>query len=112
MFCGWAHRRHGRGARNALLTLALALEGITLHGLMVLLGLGIYATASHTLRQRRHPSAAIAWVISLVLLPYVALPLYLMIGRRKLVALGRGNALRPGVGLVRAKRFGLERIPA
>ena len=59
--------------------------GVTLHGLVVLLGLAIYAFASHTLRQRRHPSAAIAWVISLVLLPYAALPLYLVFGRRKIV---------------------------
>lgn len=58
---------------------------IGLHGLVVMLGLAIYATASHTLRQRRHPSAAIAWVVTLVLIPYVALPLYLMFGRRKLV---------------------------
>uniref|UniRef100_UPI00374DAC9E PLDc N-terminal domain-containing protein n=1 Tax=Rhodoferax sp. TaxID=50421 RepID=UPI00374DAC9E len=57
----------------------------TLHSLIVLLGLVIYAAASHTRRQRRHPSAAIAWVVSLVLLPYVALPLYLMFGSRKVV---------------------------
>ncbi len=56
-----------------------------MHGLVVTLGLAIYATASHTLRQRRHPSAAIAWVVTLVLIPYIALPLYLMFGRRKLV---------------------------
>lgn len=63
-----------------------ALHWVTLHGLVVMLGLVIYAVTSHILRQRRHPSAAIAWVISLVLLPYVALPLYLMIGRRKVGA--------------------------
>ena len=57
---------------------------VTLHGLMVMLGLAIYVIASHTLHQRRHPSAAVAWVVTLVLLPYVALPLYLMFGRRKL----------------------------
>jgi cardiolipin synthase A/B len=56
---------------------------VTLHGLIVMLGLAIYVTASHTLHQRRHPSAAIAWVVALVLLPYVALPLYLMFGSRK-----------------------------
>ena len=67
---------------------------MTLHGLLVMLGLVIYATASHTLRQRRHPSAAIAWVISLVLIPYVALPLYLMFGRRKVVAYRRGANMR------------------
>lgn len=80
-----------------MLNLTLALEGITLHGLLVMLGLAIYATASHTVRQRRHPSAAIAWVISLLLLPYVALPLYLMFGRRKVVAYRRGPNARPGI---------------
>jgi cardiolipin synthase len=59
---------------------------VTVHGLMVLAGLTVYTIASHTLRQRRHPSAAIAWLISLVLLPYVALPLYLLIGSRKVVS--------------------------
>jgi cardiolipin synthase len=50
-----------------------------------MLGLAVYAITSHTLRQRRHPSAAIAWVISLVLLPYLTLPLYLIFGSRKIV---------------------------
>lgn len=62
-----------------------AFQWVTLHSVMAVLGLAIYAIASHTLMQRRHPSAAIAWVISLVLLPYVALPLYLMLGSRKIV---------------------------
>jgi cardiolipin synthase len=52
-------------------------------GLIAMTGLGIYVISSHTLHQRRHPSAAIAWVVSLLLLPYVALPLYLMFGFRK-----------------------------
>lgn len=66
---------------------------VSLHGLVVMLGLGIYVTASHTLHQRRHPSAAIAWVVALVLLPYVALPLYLIFGSRKL--LGYRPSARP-----------------
>jgi cardiolipin synthase A/B len=57
----------------------------TLHGLVVLSGLAVYVIASHTLHQRRHPSAAIAWVVALVLLPYLALPLYLIFGNRKVV---------------------------
>lgn len=57
---------------------------ITLHGLSAFLGLVIYAVASHAFRQRRHPSASIAWIISLIVFPYLALPLYLMIGRRKI----------------------------
>jgi cardiolipin synthase len=65
---------------------------LTLHGLMVVLGLLVYVTASRALYQRRHPSAAIAWVIMLTLLPYVALPLYFMFGSRK-VSGGRRGAL-------------------
>lgn len=56
---------------------------VTLHGLMVMLGLGFYVITSHTFHLRRHPSAAIAWVGALVLFPYLALPLYLMFGSRK-----------------------------
>jgi cardiolipin synthase A/B len=58
---------------------------ISLHGLIVMIGLAVYVAVSHTLRQHRHPSAAIAWVVTLVLLPYVGLPLYLLFGTRKLV---------------------------
>ena len=54
-----------------------------IHSAIALLGLVIYALDSHTRRKRRHPSAAIAWFISLLLLPYVAFPLYLFFGRRK-----------------------------
>lgn len=65
---------------------------LSLHGLLTLLGLGIYLAASHTLRQRRHPSAAIAWVLSFTLIPYIALPLYLLLGNRKV---GRAKRHQP-----------------
>lgn len=55
----------------------------TLHSLVVVCGLSTYAVMSHLFRQRRHPSAAIAWVISIALFPYGALPLYLLLGTRK-----------------------------
>jgi cardiolipin synthase A/B len=58
---------------------------LTLHGLVTVLGLAIYVIASHARGQRRHPSAAIAWVISLALMPYLALPLYLLFGNRKVL---------------------------
>lgn len=66
---------------------------VTLHSLLVMLGLAIYIMGSHARRQRRHPSAAIAWLISLALLPYVALPLYLLLGSRKVA--GHRQGLRP-----------------
>jgi cardiolipin synthase len=36
------------------------------------------------MEQRRHPTAAIAWVLFMVLLPYAALPMFLAFGSRKL----------------------------
>ena len=63
----------------------LTTHWITLHGLVAMLGLVIYVIASHARRQRRHPSAAIAWVVSLALLPYLALPLYFLLGSRKVL---------------------------
>lgn len=65
-----------------------------LYGLLVAIGLAIYAAASHSLHQRRHPSAAIAWVLGIVLLPYVTLPLYLAFGSRKVVAKHAGRGAR------------------
>ena len=53
--------------------------------LLVVVGLAIYVGASHSLNQRRHPSAAIAWVLGILLVPYLALPLYLAFGSRKVV---------------------------
>ena len=85
---------------------------ISLHGLVVMLGLAIYATASHTLRQRRHPSAAIAWVVTLVLIPYIALPLYLMFGRRKLVTSRRAiGALAPWDAPAGSGKPGAQLVP-
>ena len=57
---------------------------LSLHGLFAVTGLLVYVVTSHVLQQRRHPSAAIGWVLFILLLPYVALPLYLLFGTRKL----------------------------
>ena len=57
---------------------------LTLHGIVVAIGLIIYVAVARSLPQRRDPSAAIAWVVALALLPYVAVPLYLLFGSRKL----------------------------
>jgi cardiolipin synthase len=55
----------------------------TFHGLVVVIGLLIYVVASHLLEQRRHPTAAIAWVLFITLIPYVAVPVFLAFGSRK-----------------------------
>ena len=56
----------------------------TLHGLLSALGLLIFVVGSRALQQRRHPSAALAWVMAIMLLPEIGVPLYLMFGTRKL----------------------------
>lgn len=67
---------------------------VSLHGIVVVSGLMIYVLVTHAQRQRRHPAAAIAWVVTLALVPYVGLPLYLIFGTRKL-ARPKGGA--PGL---------------
>lgn len=39
---------------------------------------------SHLIRQRRSPSGTMAWLLGLVLIPHVAVPLYLVFGGRKM----------------------------
>ena len=64
-------------------------EWITVHGLVAMLAVAIFAIGARARGERRHPSAAMAWVIALALIPYVAIPLYLLVGNRKVV---RGRA--------------------
>jgi cardiolipin synthase len=64
---------------------------ITLHTAIVLLALLTYAVLSVARRQRRHPSAAIGWVLLLALAPYVGLPLFLLFGTRKTERARRGS---------------------
>jgi len=56
---------------------------LTLHGLVTFVAVLLYVMTAHVLRQRRHPTAAIAWVLFILLVPYVALPSFLMFGSRK-----------------------------
>lgn len=60
------------------------LPGLTLHSLAILLSLLTYVLTTRNARERRPPSIAIAWVLGMIALPYLALPLFLMFGRRKL----------------------------
>ncbi len=60
------------------------LPWLTLHGLVTLVAVLFYAVTSHVTHQRRHPAAAIAWMLFILLLPYLALPVFLAFGSRKL----------------------------
>lgn len=67
-------------------------EWFSWHGLMSAIGLLVYALGSHALNQRRHPAAAIGWVMLIVLLPELGVPLYLLFGTRKLPKAKRQGA--------------------
>ena len=56
---------------------------LTLHGIVTIGAVLLYIVTSHVLRQRRHPTAAIAWVLFILLVPYVALPAFWTFGSRK-----------------------------
>ena len=53
------------------------------HTIVVVLGLLIYVLGTRINHQRRHPSAALGWVLGMVTLPYLTLPLFLLFGVRK-----------------------------
>lgn len=55
------------------------------HGAFVFAGLLVYVVATRANAQRRHPSAALAWVVAIAAFPYLATPLFLIFGRRKFV---------------------------
>ena len=80
---------------------------LTLHGLATVVAVLLYIITSHVLQQRRHPSAAIAWVLFILLMPYVALPAFLTFGSRKQArprtsgTLGTSVAQAPGAWAAR-----------
>lgn len=64
------------------------------HFLAVTLALLVYVLTTRARREQRAPATAIAWVMGLLLLPYFALPAYLMFGQRKLRPAGSARPPR------------------
>lgn len=56
------------------------------------------ALMAHILRERRSPASTLAWLLAVVFIPYLAVPLYLVFGGRKM--LNRAEA-KPDFGLNR-----------
>lgn len=65
------------------------------HFLVSTIALLIYVLTTRARHERRAPTAAIAWVLGLALIPYLMLPLYVLFGQRKL-----RPAITPHVGMV------------
>lgn len=53
------------------------------HAAFVVGGLLLYVLVTRIGHQRHHPSAALAWVLSITAFPYLAVPLFLLFGTRK-----------------------------
>jgi len=64
------------------------------HLLAVTFALLVYILTTHARREHRAPSTAIAWVMGMLLMPYVALPMYLLFGQRKLRPAGSSRPPR------------------
>lgn len=47
----------------------------------------------HMLRQRRSPAGTVAWLLAFVLIPYIGVPLYLLIGSRKVRQVADSRAI-------------------
>ena len=62
------------------------------HLLWIAASLLVYIVSTRFGQIRRPPASAIAWVIGLVLVPYVWLPLFILFGRRKLKVAAVGGA--------------------
>ena len=62
------------------------------HAVFVVAGWLTYFLVTRIREQRRHPSAAVAWVLGIAALPYLGVPLFLLFGTRKFV---RPSPLRP-----------------
>jgi cardiolipin synthase A/B len=68
-------------------------DWLTLHGFVTVLAVLIYAATSRAMQQRRSPTAAIAWILFILLVPYLALPAFFTFGSRKILA--RRNVPQP-----------------
>ena len=64
------------------------------HLLVVTFALLVYVLTTRGRREHRAPTTAIAWVMGLVLMPYLILPMYLLFGQRKLRPAGSRRTQR------------------
>lgn len=67
------------------------------HVLVVVTALLVYFGVTRTLHRRSYPSAVLSWVLSLIFIPYIALPLFLLFGTRKFVRREGAPRAEPGL---------------
>jgi len=74
------------------------LPTISQHLMVTAVALLVYVLTTRAWGVRRPPTAAIAWVTGLVLLPYLFLPLFFLFGTRKLKAVRASQSIHPVPG--------------
>jgi len=87
--------------------------GIISHLSLVLGFLLAAVVIAQLMRQRRSPSGTIAWLLVIVLIPYVGVPLYLVLGGRKMRRVAgrkRSIQLAGGDGRCRPGAQSIERL--
>ena len=65
------------------------------HGGFVAAGLLVYVVVTRVRHQRRHPYAALAWVMAIIAFPYLGVPAFLLFGTRKFVRPDTPRAAAP-----------------
>lgn len=58
-------------------------DRLSLHAAVTAISLLIYVATAHVQKRKRPPGIAIAWILFMLLAPYVALPAFLIFGARK-----------------------------
>lgn len=72
---------------------SLYIDAILPHlGAIIGLGLG-FVLIARLMRERRRPSNTFAWLLIIIMAPYIGVPLYLLIGGRKLARLTKGKSV-------------------
>ncbi|SPD76384.1 Phospholipase D/Transphosphatidylase [uncultured Desulfobacterium sp.] len=62
----------------------IKIHGIILHFLPSLGFILAVILLAHILRQRRSPTSTLAWLLTIIFIPYIGVPFYLMFGGRKM----------------------------
>jgi cardiolipin synthase len=53
------------------------------HLLVLIVAMLVFTALSHILYQKRSPTSMISWILTIIFIPYIAVPLYFLIGIRK-----------------------------
>ena len=76
----------------------MILNWISLHLLSTLGFILALLLISHLLQQRKSPASILAWLLAIVFVPYLGVPLYLMLGGRKISRMIAAKKQMPAVG--------------